>query len=214
MYFRQFLDPGSGILSYLVADEASRQAFIIDPGPDTCQSVVLRALLDERRLQLTAILLTHIHGDSADMLGCLYPDVPLHAGAASHGHAPWATLQDEDRIPFAGSALRVIATPGHTPCSMSYLWQDRLFCGHALLPGTCSRAEDGDCDPGTLFDSVIRRLFLLPDETLVFPGQDAGGRSVSTIGEERRHNPAFLARSRDVFVTAFRQGERLAEGAG
>ena len=97
----------------------------------------------------------------------------------------------------------------HTPASVSYLWRDRLFCGDALELGGCGHAGDSDCDPGKIYDSVTNRLFALPDETLVFPGHDFHGRTVSTIGEERQRNPFFFSRSRDAFVTAFRAAARV-----
>jgi glyoxylase-like metal-dependent hydrolase (beta-lactamase superfamily II) len=88
------------------------------------------------------------------------------------------------------------------------LWQDRIFCGDALELGGCGQVENGECDPGRLYDSVMNRLFVLPDETLVFPGHDFHGRTVSTIGEERRCNPFFAARSRDAFLSRYAMNGR------
>lgn len=107
-----------------------------------------------------------------------------------------------DLLSFGSESIQVIATPGHTADSPSYLWRDRLFCGDALALGGCPRQAD-DGDPRRIYDSVVDRLFALPAETLVFPGHDAHGRTVSTIGEERTSTPFFLPRWRDAFVTAF-----------
>ena len=202
MYFRQFFDATSTAMSYLIADSATSAAAAIDPSADPCQSLVLKALLAERGLSLQLVLLTHTHGEAADDYAEHYPGTRIVGGhRACHG----------DLLGFGSEAIRVIATPGHTADSLSYLWRDRLFCGDALALGGCPRQAD-DCDPRRIYDSVVDRLFVLPAETLVFPGHDAHGRTVSTIGEERTRNPFFLARSRDTFVTAFQSAGHATAG--
>ena len=90
----------------------------------------------------------------------------------------------------------MLATPGHTPCSVSYLWRDRLFCGDTIeIDGCCEQTDESNA--GQLFDSVTQRIFMLPDETLIFPGHDRGGRSISTVREERSRNRAYNGRSRE-----------------
>ncbi len=212
MYFRQFHDTTSSAMSYLIADSSSGVAVAIDPTPDPCQGLVLKALLAERGFSLALILLTHTHGGVADDFLAHYPGAGIVVGP----QGPLASVGRQARhgevLGFGGESIRVIATPGHTADSLSYLWRDRLFCGDALALGGCPlQTDDDDCDPRSIYDSVVDRLFTLPAETLVFPGHDAHGRTVSTIGEERSRNPFFLARSRDAFVTAFR-GERGAPG--
>ena len=204
MYFRQFFDPRSAAMSYLVADPSSGQAVLIDPNPDPCQALVFQALLAERRLELAMVLHTHIHDPVLDAVADPFPDSEVVAGAVPNPGDGFRQAIDGEMLNFGNETIRVMATPGHTPASVSYLWHDRLFCGDALELGGCTRAETGEGDPGRLYDSVTTRLFLLSDEVLVFPGHDFQGRTVSTIGEERRRNPFFLARSRDAFVAAFR----------
>ncbi|WP_374246851.1 MBL fold metallo-hydrolase [Zoogloea sp.] len=203
MYFRQFFDPRSAAMSYLVADPACGQAAFIDPNPDPCQALVFRALLAERRLALATVLFTHAHGAALDGLADPYPGATVVAGAVPGSGDCFRQAVDGEVLRVGNEAIRVIATPGHTAASVSYLWNDRLFCGDALELGGCTLAETDEGDPGRLYDSVTGRLFALPDEVLVFPGHDFHGRTVSTIGEERRRNPFFLARSRDAFVAAF-----------
>ena len=204
MYFRQFFDPRSAAMSYLVADPACGQAAFIDPNPDPCQALVFRALLAERRLALATVLFTHAHGAALDGLADPYPGATVVAGAVPGSGDGFRQAVDGEVLRVGNEAIRVIATPGHTADSLSYLWHDRLFCGDALALGGCPlQTDDDDCDPRSIYDSVVDRLFALPAETLVFPGHDAQGRTVSTIGEERSRNPFFLARSRDAFVTAF-----------
>jgi glyoxylase-like metal-dependent hydrolase (beta-lactamase superfamily II) len=205
MYFRQFHDTTSAAMSYLIADSSSGVAVAIDPTPDPCQGLVLKALLAERGFALALILLTHTHGGVADDFLAHYPGTGIVVGPQGPLASVGRQASHGEVLGFGGESIRVIATPGHTADSLSYLWRDRLFCGDALALGGCPlQTDDEDCDPRSIYDSVVDRLFTLPAETLVFPGHDAHGRTVSTIGEERSRNPFFLARSRDAFVTAFR----------
>jgi glyoxylase-like metal-dependent hydrolase (beta-lactamase superfamily II) len=97
--------------------------------------------------------------------------------------------------------IHVLGTPGHTPACLSYLWRDRVFTGDALLIRACGRSDLPDADAGALYDSITQRLMVLPGDTLVYPGHDGHGRTVSTIAEEREHNPCVAGRSRDEFIT-------------
>jgi rhodanese-related sulfurtransferase len=93
----------------------------------------------------------------------------------------------------------VIATPGHTPGSISFLWRDRLFSGDSLLIGGCGRTDFQGGNSGDLYDAITQRLFTLPDDTLVYPGHDYQGRWVSNIKQERINNPRLSGKSREQF---------------
>ena len=202
MYFRQFFDPATSAMSYLLADPAARAAAILDPLGDPCQALVFRALLAEHALDLHLILLTHVHGNALKDIRSTYPDVRTVAGVGPVTGV--SVAREGDRLHLGREEIRIIATPGHTFHSVSYLWRDRLFCGDALELGGCAASVEGEGDAGQLFDSVTGRLFALADETLVFPGHDFNGRTVSTIGEERRRNPFFQSLNRDAFTAALR----------
>jgi glyoxylase-like metal-dependent hydrolase (beta-lactamase superfamily II) len=200
MYFRQIADSVDGALTYVLGNLASQQAVIIDPAPR--QLPVVRALLAERELVLRRILYTHCHGggDDAPVLALL--GVPVGAErVVSGGDHPGQALRDGDAVTFGDEVLHVLATPGHTAGSVCYLWRDRLFCGDTLELRGCGPLAGPGADAGQLYDSVTQKLFTLPGETLVFPGHARRGRSVSTIAEERLHNPYFAVRTRDAFVS-------------
>ena len=187
MFFRQLRDPASGALAYLIADADAGEAAAIDPRP--ADAALLRALLDERGLRLAWVLRTHAHaGDARD-----------------DGLAPLArigpdTARDTDCLPLGGDALRVLATPGHTGACVSYLWRDRLFCGDALSFAACDRGP-AIADAGRLWDSVTRRIFALPPETLLYPAHvPADGHLVASVADQRLGHPAFARRSRDDFL--------------
>lgn len=204
MYFRQLHDAASNALSYLLADECTRDAVVIDPLRS--QATLILAMLAERGLHLCHVLRTHVHQAARAECDELCPGTgaSLILGADSPAEFEAKRVADGAEILCGRKRLRVITTPGHAPGSVCYLWQDRLFTGDTLLIQNCD-CIGADAEPGRLFDSVKQKLFILPDETLVFPGHDACGRTVSTIGEERRHNAAFTLPSREAFVAAVRR---------
>ena len=197
MYFRQLPHAHSGAYCYLLADLCAQEAAVIDPDPE--QVDLLLAILQERDLRLTYVLRTHQHAGAAPCGALCEYTGATHIAGAAHADARERTATHGDTLVFGCEVIRVLSTPGHTPDALSYLWRDRLFCGDALHPDGCPAPVD-DTDPGQWYDSVTQRLFLLPDETLVFPGHARAGRTVSTIAEERRRNPAFGGVTREGFI--------------
>jgi glyoxylase-like metal-dependent hydrolase (beta-lactamase superfamily II) len=110
-------------------------------------------------------------------------------------------IRDGESLALGPITIQVIATPGHTDSHMAYLVDgDRLLTGDALLIRGCGRTDFQSGDAGTLFDSVTKRLFTLPEETLVYPAHDYRGYTVSTIGEEKQWNARFVGRDRSGFI--------------
>lgn len=124
--------------------------------------------------------------------------IPENAGMKSADRS----LADGDILTVGSVKIEAIATPNHTYSHLSYLVnRTHLLTGDALLIRSCGRTDFQGGDAGILYDVVTQRLFTLPDETLVYPGHDYKGRTVSTIGEEKRLNPRFADRSRSQFIT-------------
>lgn len=215
MYFRILSHLPTHGLAYLLADSDEREAVVIDPDPGQCE--LIRALLDERDLHLRLVLRTHVHAGQAGCCEALCRHTgaslvvgaghaaaqPTPASAGPPSQAGARRVGHGDHVVFGNEVLRVLATPGHTPCSVSYLWRDRLFCGDVFHLDGCpaERPPANEADPGALFDSLTQRLFLLPLETLVFPAHSLEGRQVTTIGEERNRHARRMSRSRESFVT-------------
>lgn len=110
-------------------------------------------------------------------------------------------LNHGDILHLGQQAIQVIATPGHTAGSMSFLWQDKIFTGDALLINGCGRTDFQSGDAGTLYDSITQRIFTLPDETLVYPGHDYQGRRVSNVAQEKGINSRLAGKSREEFIS-------------
>jgi rhodanese-related sulfurtransferase len=103
-------------------------------------------------------------------------------------------------VTIEGLTLDVMYTPGHTDDSYSYLLGDRVFTGDTLLIRGTGRTDFQNGSARAQYESIFNRLLKLPDETLVFPAHDYKGDTVSTIGEEKRHNPRLQVRSVDEYV--------------
>lgn len=199
MLFRQLFDRDSSTYSYLIADEGSREALIIDPVLEQVERDV--ALIAELGLRLVFALDTHTHADHVTGAGALR----ARTGAATVCGLGGASCADRHMRP--GEVLRVgdvelevIATPGHTDDSVSYRAADRVFTGDALLIRAAGRTDFQNGDARQLYESIAERLFTLPDATLVFPAHDYKGLTVSTIGEEKKFNARIAGKTREEFV--------------
>ncbi len=188
----QLFDPASSTYTYVLFDEASREAIIIDP-VDTQMARDLGALRAQG-LQLRYIVETHAHADHITSAGGLIEHTGAQAATpAGCGIMPSAIqLQGGDVLRFGGQSLKALHTPGHTAGSMSYLWQHgaegHVFTGDTLLIGGCGRTDFQSGSADALYNSITHVLFALPDSTTVWPAHDYQGRSHSSIGDEKRSN--------------------------
>lgn len=201
MIFRQLYDLDSSSYTYLIGTRQAKEAVIFDP-VDSHVEEYLR-LLSQFGLKLRYSLETHVHADHVTGSGRLSQRTGADTGVSRLCGAKCADhqLQDGDVLHFGEEeAIRVIATPGHTPGSVSYLWRDRVFTGDTLLIGGCGRTDFQGGDAGSLYDSITKSLFTLSGEILVYPGHDYNGHWVSSIQQERTINPRLVGKSREEFI--------------
>jgi len=186
--------------TYLVACERTHKAALIDPVKERVDRYL--AILAYYDYKLELVIDTHTHADHRTATW----DLRDLAGArvVMHRRAPAPRVDvhvdDGQRVAVGEVDLNVLHTPGHTPDSMSLYCGDRVFSGDTLLIHGTGRADFAGGDPGDEYDSITRKLFALPDETMVFPAHDYRGHGHSTIGEEKRTNPRVAGRSRDAYV--------------
>ena len=195
MIFRQMFEPVSSSYSYLLASRRGGEALIIDPVLEKVDRYL--QLMQELRLNLVKAVDTHLHADHITGLGALRDRTQCITvmGEQSGVDVVSMRLADGDQLEIEGLALDVIYTPGHTDDSYSFLCSDRVFTGDTLLIRGTGRTDFQNGDPRAQYESLFGRLLKLPDETLVYPGHDYKGDTVSTIGEERAHNPRLQVRS-------------------
>jgi sulfur dioxygenase len=211
MLFRQLFDKETSTYTYLVADEATKEAALIDPVLEQLERDL--EIVRELGLRLVRVLDTHVHADHVTAAGRLRE----RSGALTVGGQGGAPCTDlavghGDIVRIGAIELHVLGTPGHTSESVSYLLGDRVLTGDALLIRAAGRTDFQNGDAGQLYDTLTQVLFALPDETLVYPAHDYRGRTVSTIGEEKRFNTRVAGRTREEFV-AVMDGLHLPEPA-
>lgn len=200
MIFRQLFDDASSTYTYLLGESSSKEALLIDPVDSALEHYL--QLLDQYGLVLKYSLETHVHADHITASGLLRQETNTLTGIGSRCNALPADLQLQhgDQLSLGPHIIHVLATPGHTAGSVSYLVNDRVFTGDCLLINGCGRTDFQGGDAGTLYDSITQKLFTLPDETLVYPGHDYKGYRVSAIGQEKSINPRLAGKSREEFI--------------
>lgn len=199
MLIRQLFDQDTSTFTYLVADEGAKLAVLIDPVLSQVERDL--ALLDQLDLRLTHVLDTHVHADHVTGAGLLRERTGARVVASPRGAECADTkVRDGDEIRLGSVAIEVLETPGHTDDSLSFVVGGNVFTGDALLIRGTGRTDFQNGDPEQLWASITRKLFALPDATVVWPGHDYRGHASSTIGEEKKHNPRVAGRSEREFV--------------
>ena len=200
MIFRQLFDSVSGTYSYLIASRKGAEALIIDPVLEKVDRYI--QLMNDLDLRLVKAVDTHLHADHVTGLGALRDRTQCVTvmGESSKADVVSMRLADGDKLDIEGISLDVIYTPGHTDDSYSFALPDRVFTGDTLLIRGTGRTDFQNGDPRAQYDSIFNRLLKMPNETLVFPGHDYKGDTVSTIGEERNSNPRLQVKSIDEYV--------------
>ena len=197
----QLFDPTSSTFTYVLVDRLTREAIVVDCVDEHFDRDL--ALLRRLGLTLRYVVETHTHADHVTAAGRLRAATGALAAAPFKCGISPADIQlaHGDVLRFGeGEEVLAIHTPGHTSGSTSYLWRGNVLTGDTLLIEGCGRTDFQSGDAGSLYDSVHERLFTLPDETRVWPAHDYKGKTVSTIGHEKRHNARLADRDRASFI--------------
>lgn len=190
---RQLFDLSSSTYTYLLADPQSREAVLIDCVFE--QHLRDLALLRELDLKLVAAIDTHCHADHVTGAWLMKQATGCSVGiSARYGDAienADRRLDQGEQVEFGRRALEVRATPGHTDGCITYVLDDRsmAFTGDCLLIRGAGRCDFQQGNAAMLYRSITQQIFSLPDECMVWPGHDYSGRTASSVGEERAHNP-------------------------
>lgn len=204
MIFRQLFERESSTYTYLIACEHTRQAALIDSVKSEVPKYL--QLLQELNLTLIYALDTHTHADHITGAGALRDATgcttllgeEAGSGCISQG------LHDGDLIAIGQLQLKAIYTPGHTDDSYSYLLehgeQCYVFTGDTLLIRGTGRTDFQNGNAQDQYHSLFHKLLTLPDHTWVYPGHDYKGWSISSIAEEKAHNPRLQLKEINAYV--------------
>jgi hydroxyacylglutathione hydrolase len=223
MIFKQFYLPCLAHASYLIGDEATGTAVVIDPQRDVDQYLAFAA---DHSLKIRHVFLTHLHADFVaghlELRDCV--GATIYLGAAAKAAYAFAPVKDGSVVEFGNVRLKTLETPGHTPESISILVFDlsvsdtqpyAVLTGDTLFIGDVGRPDlraalgwSATELGGMLFDSLHSKLLGLPDASLVYPAHGAGSlcgkalskETVSTLGEQRRTNYALQPMSKADFI--------------
>jgi len=202
--FRQWFDRESCTYTYLLGDLGTKEAVIIDPVIQLAERDAQQVL--DLGLNLKYVMNTHLHADHITGTGLLKKllsatNVKSVISKAS-GAAADLQVSHGDELKFGDLILEVRSTPGHTNGCVSYVFHEgkRVFTGDTVLIRGCGRTDFQEGCSETLYDSVKTQIFSLPQDYFVYPAHDYKGLTVSTVGEEMKHNPR-LTKSLDEFKT-------------
>lgn len=200
MIFRQLFDTVSSTYTYLIGSHRGGGAILIDPVLEHADQYL--KLLDELELRLLKAVDTHLHADHITALGVLRDKTRCVTvmGEQSSADRVSVRVSDGDTIEADGICLTALYTAGHTDDSYCYLMHDRVFTGDTLLIRGTGRTDFQNGDAGQAYESLFGKLLTLPDETFVYPGHDYNGNTVSTIGEEKAHNPRLQVKDRAGYI--------------
>ena len=197
VYVEQILTGGDRNFGYILADETTGAAALVDPSyaPD-----LLVQKAQKKGFRVDYILITHDHFDHTNgndtVRNLTAARTVMHTSAPSRVDM---SVVDEDEIQLGNLTVRVIHTPGHTPDSVCYLAEDALFTGDTLFVGKIG-GTDLETAARQEYESLHEKLLTLPPETRVFPGHNVGTQPVSTIGHERGTNPFILQPDFKAFI--------------
>jgi glyoxylase-like metal-dependent hydrolase (beta-lactamase superfamily II)/rhodanese-related sulfurtransferase len=220
MFTQQFFVEGLGCASYLVGCEAMGVAAVIDPDRDIQKYL---EIAQSRGMRITHIIETHLHADhvsgNSDLAARSGADIYLHE--TSGAEFPHKKIKQDDVIELGNVRLQVLHTPGHTPESITLLVSDTTraqepwlaLTGDTLFVGDIGRPDLVGMEAarglaGDMHNSLNQKIMPLNDSLLIYPGHGAGslcGKSIgamrsTTLGFERKYNPALSPRGRDEFI--------------
>ena len=200
MIFKQVFDPKTSTYTYFIGSAKGREAVIIDPVIENVNKYI--QLLTELDLKLVKVIDTHIHADH--VTGASKLKKATNCATIMGEHTPSEAVEikvkDNEIIKIDNLEIKSIYTPGHTSDSYSFLLENYLFSGDALLINGTGRTDFQNGNSKDSYHSIFDKLLKLPETTLLYPGHDYNGKKVSTIGKEKKFNPRLQVKNVDEYI--------------
>ncbi len=206
MFLKQMQVSAMAVFAYIVGDKRSGEGLVIDPAANVSGII---STAEKNNISIKYIVNTHghvdhisgntemkqktnariiIHEEDADMLVST-PAMILRMFGAKKSPPADITVRDGDDISVGDVRLKVIHTPGHTPGGICLFTEGYVFTGDTLFVGAVGRTDLPGGSWQVMLRSIQERLLTLPDDTKVMPGHNYGSMPVSTIAQEKKHNP-------------------------
>lgn len=223
MYFKQIRSKDeSGTLSYLIADETTKNGIIIDPNVEDLQTITY--LIDEENIKLNYVIDTHTHADhvsAASDLNTLYGsklvmhsktiekvNITTEADSFGIGDIVRANaknvvdkfVEDNDELIVDSIKIKFLYTPGHTDNHVALLIDDMLFTGDLLLAGQAGRSDLPGGNTEDQYDSIYNKVLRLPDNIKIYPGHDYEETEYVLLGDEKKDNPFLNQPNKKAYV--------------
>ena len=200
MIFKQVFDTKTSTYTYLIASAKGREAVIIDPVLENVEDYI--SVLKQLDLKLVKVIDTHIHADHVTGASKLKQSTSCTTIMGEHTPADSVELKvkDNELINIDDLKIKSIYTPGHTSESYSFLLDNYLFSGDALLINGTGRTDFQNGSSKDSYHSIFDKLLKLPEDTLLYPGHDYNGKKVSTIGNEKKFNPRLQVKNVDEYI--------------
>ena len=200
MIFEQLFDTKSSTYTYIISSGKGREALIIDPVIENTENYI--NILKNLDLKLVKVIDTHIHADHISGLNELNKRTKCSKimGEKSSSEVLDIRVKDNEKIKIENIELISMHTPGHTDCSYSFLMNDRVFTGDALLINGTGRTDFQNGNSHDAYDSLFNKLLKLPEKTLVYPAHDYNGKKYSTIENEKNNNPRLQIKSAEEYT--------------
>lgn len=188
MFVRQLFDRETSTYTYLLADEKTAEAAIIDPVKEQYERDV--TLIKQLGFKLKYVLETHVHADHITSSGKLRNEFSAKIVLHENSGAKCADIQikDSDTLNLGEIEIKALHTPGHTNADLSFAVENYVFTGDTLLVRDCGRTDFQLGDSVTLYNSIKNKIFSLDDATHIYPGHDYYGFTASTVKEEKQFN--------------------------
>jgi glyoxylase-like metal-dependent hydrolase (beta-lactamase superfamily II) len=188
MKIRQLFDYDTWTYTYLIWDEVTKEAAIIDSVLEQVERDFQH--VTELGLNLKYLLETHVHADHITGAGLLRKKTTAKIVIHKNSGSECADIltSENDILKLGDQEIRILHTPGHTDNDSTYLIEGVAFTGDALLIRDCGRTDFQLGSNQALYHSITQKLFSLPESTIVFPAHDYKGFSQSTIREEKAFN--------------------------
>jgi hydroxyacylglutathione hydrolase len=203
MFFKQIQRHGDNF-SYVIADERSREAVVVDPSYNAGE---ISSVIKAGNLRLKYVIDTHGHSDhtagNEELRSTFKALIVAHKISRVDMDA---AVDDGDILRIGTLQIKIIHTPGHSADSICLLVDSqKLLTGDTLFVGECGRTDLPGGNSKSMYNSLFNKIAKLDDSIEVYPGHDYGSKSFSTIGEEKRENYTLKPRSIAEFIDFMKQ---------